>query len=233
MWHITRVTGNKKTGPMPVTTHGKQTCPPSCILKDRGCYGDNHPMMHHWNKVTKGERGVSFTEYIKQIRALPFGTLMRGQQVGDLPGNGIDTLDQDKCVTLAKAMAYKRKVAWTYTAYLLRKNLDTLRAMLATGYAVNKSCYTLDEVDEAMDADVPATMVWKSTFKGRNQTTPKGRKVVGCPAQLQKDVTCSTCGGSKGPLCARINRDFAIGFYAHGPKAKVVDQVLSEYRGEE
>ena len=233
MWHLTRIAGNKKVGPIPVTTHGKQTCPDSCIVKGRGCYADNYPLNTHWSRVTKGERGTGFDDYIKAIRSLPFGTLMRGQQAGDLPGNGIDTLDRDMCIRLAKAMVYKRKVAWTYTAYLLRKNLEVLKTMLATGYVVNKSCYTLDEVDESMDENVPATMVWKSTFKGRKQVTPKGRMVVGCPAQLHKDVTCSSCGGSKGPLCARIDRKFAVGFYAHGPKAKTVDQVLSEYRGEE
>ena len=157
--------------------------------------------------------------------------MVRGQQAGDMPGDGVSTLEHDKCLAIADAMVARRKIAWTYCAYVVKHNIKTWLAMLTKGFAVNKSCYSLDEVDEAMDLGVPATMIWKATFKGRNQTTPKGRKVVGCPAQLSKEVTCSSCGGAKGPLCARIDRKFAVGFYAHGIRKKKLDAKLDEYRG--
>jgi len=230
---VTAQSSNRKLRGTAVTTTSRSTCPDSCIFKGNGseCYAEGWPLKLHWDKVDSGERGVGFTEYIKQLRALPFGTMIRGQQAGDMPGNGIDTLDHDKCIDVAKAMTHKKKTAWTYCAYLLKKNVETFRAVLDLGFAMNSSCYSLDDVDEAMDAGVPATMVWKSTFKGRNQTTPKGRKVYGCPAQLSEDIGCSNCGGAKGPLCARIDRDFAVGFWAHGNSKKKVDARLDEYRG--
>ena len=231
-FHVTASSKNKKLKGTAATTTSRDTCPDSCILKGKGngCYAENYPLNTHWNRVDRRERGTGFADYLKSLRALPFGTLVRGQQAGDMPGNGVDTLDHDKCMEVAKAMVTKRKVAWTYCAYLLRKNLDTWKAVLATGFVMNKSCYSLEDVDEAMDAGVPATVLWKSTFKGRNQTTPKGRKVVGCPAQLSDDISCSNCGGNKGPLWARMNRNFAVGFWAHGKAKKRVDARLDEYR---
>ena len=232
-YHITKISGNKKTGPIATTTTSRSTCPSSCIFRGKGreCYAEGYPLNTHWNRVDRRERGGNLQWFLKELKALPYGTMVRGQQAGDMPGNGVDKLDHDKCVAIAEAMTTKRKTAWTYCAYLLSKNLETWRAVLSKGFAMNSSCYSLDIVDYAMDAGIPATMVWKSDFKGRNQTTPKGRKVVGCPAQLSDDITCSNCGGSKGPLCARIDRDFAVGFYAHGVAKKRVDARLDKYRG--
>lgn len=41
--------------------------------------------------------------------------------------------------------------------------------------------------------------------------TPKGRKVVVCPATHRDDVSCKTCG-----LCAVRDRKVIVGFPAHG-----------------
>ncbi len=50
-----------------------------------------------------------------------------------------------------------------------------------------------------------------------------GVRVVRCPAEYL-DIGCKNCGGKDGPLCARLNRDFVIGFTAHGSgKKKAAD----------
>ena len=43
-------------------------------------------------------------------------------------------------------------------------------------------------------------------------------KVVRCPAEL-RDISCADCGNGD-PLCARLDRDFVVGFTAHGPSKK-------------
>ena len=231
-YHVTRISGNKKTGPVATTTTSRSTCPDTCPLKrEEGaksspCYAEQYPMNTHWNRLDRRERGIGFTEYLKALRSLPFGTMVRGQQAGDSPGDGIDTLYHDKNVAIAKAMTTKRKTAWTYCAYLVKKNLETFKACLKLGYAMNKSCYSAEGVDEAMDLGVPATIIVPSTTTAKRLKTPKGRDMIGCPAQLSKDVTCSSCGGNKGPLCARIDREFAVMFYAHGGQARKVDTIL-------
>ena len=47
-----------------------------------------------------------------------------------------------------------------------------------------------------------------------------GTRVVRCPAEYNDAVTCRNCGSKDGPLCARLNRDFIIGFTAHGTSKK-------------
>jgi hypothetical protein len=60
-FHLTRSSGNRKTGPIPVTTSSRATCSPSCPFLLNGCYADGGgPLRLHWEKVTTGERGVSF-----------------------------------------------------------------------------------------------------------------------------------------------------------------------------
>mgnify|MGYP001167694032 CR=1 FL=1 len=47
-----------------------------------------------------------------------------------------------------------------------------------------------------------------------------GTRVVRCPAEYNDAVTCRNCGGKDGPLCARLDRNFIIGFTAHGASKK-------------
>ena len=121
----------------------------------------------------------------------------------------------------------RRNLAWTYTSYPLTGfNLETIREMLRLNFVVNKSCFSLEQVDIAMDLGIPATVVLPSKTEGRKLRTPKGRIVARCPAEVSKDINCGNCGGNKGPLCLRKDRDFAVGFYAHGIFKKLVDKAL-------
>jgi len=51
--------------------------------------------------------------------------------------------------------------------------------------------------------------------------TPAGRKVVVCPATIRDDVSCASC-----QLCQR-QRDFIIGFPAHGTSKKKASAIAS------
>ena len=47
-----------------------------------------------------------------------------------------------------------------------------------------------------------------------------GVKLVRCPAEYLDNFGCGQCGGDDGPLCARLDRTFAILFTAHGASKK-------------
>ena len=235
-YHMTESSGNTKVGKrVVVTTTSRSSCPDACPLKPeydedgkripKGCYGDQFHMKMHWDKVTSGERGYSLDELTKRIAKLPYKSMVRHDQAGDLPGDGKFTLYRDDCLKLAKA--YRRNLAWTYTSYPLPGfNLETIREMLRLDFVINKSCFSLEQVDSAMDLGIPATVVLPCKTKGRKLRTPKGRIVARCPAEMSKDINCGNCGGSKGPLCLRKDRDFAVSFYAHGIFKKLVDKAL-------
>jgi hypothetical protein len=55
-----------------------------------------------------------------------------------------------------------------------------------------------------------------------NTVTPKGRKIVVCPATVRDDVSCATC-----QLCAK-QRDAIVGFPAHGSSKRKADTVASQ-----
>ena len=237
-YHMTEATGNRKVGKrVVVTTTSRSSCSDACPFKSevdeegkivpKGCYGEQFHMKMHWDKVSSGNRGYTLTALIKKIRALPFKSLIRHDQVGDLPGDGKFTLYRSECFRLAAA--FRKHLAWTYTSYPLTGfNLETIREMLRLGFVINKSCFSLDQVDEAMDLGIPATVVMPSKTKERKLMTPKGRVVARCPAELSKKINCGNCGGDKGPLCFREDRDFAVSFYAHGVFKKLVDKALGD-----
>lgn len=58
--HLTKVSTNVKTGPMPVSTTSKASCPDNCSLKGNGCYAESGPLGIHWSAVTKGNRGTDY-----------------------------------------------------------------------------------------------------------------------------------------------------------------------------
>ena len=65
--HFKKKSGNSKVGPIPVTTSSADTCPKSCAMYDQ-CYAKTGPQSWHWNKVTAGERGGSWS-LTKQVMA--------------------------------------------------------------------------------------------------------------------------------------------------------------------
>ena len=68
--HLTPKSANKKVGPIPVSTTTADTCPATCPFNNAnegGCYAEAGPLKLHWMKVTRGERGTNFSEFLEQI----------------------------------------------------------------------------------------------------------------------------------------------------------------------
>ena len=111
-------------------------------------------------------------------------------------------------------------------------NKATLRRVLRYSKStINISCDSLVEVDRAIDRDFDTvvTLPEDANDAGKVTLTPKGRKVLHCPATWG-EVSCGggvgkngvykkPCGGGI-PLCAIKGRKFAIGFPAHGSGKK-------------
>ena len=222
MFHITPKSKNAKVGNMAATTSTAKTCPTSCPFKDNGCYADSGPLKLHWDKVTEGERGDDWPTFIDKIKDLPAGSKWRHNQAGDLPGDTKD-LDSTKCVDLAKANEGKR--GFTYTHYDVLNNFQnaiTVNMMNHLGFTVNVSANNLEHADQLCDLDIAPVATVLPIEQTTNTVTPKGRKVVVCPATYKDDVSCASC-----MLCEKWDRKVIVGFPAHGTSKKKASVVAS------
>lgn len=210
---------NAKTGPMFTATQSKETCWKGCKYYNAGCYADGGPLGMHWNKVTDGRRGGTFEEFIAAVEALPPVAKWRYGQAGDLPGEN-EKIDRRKLRRLVRANNRRPSIAYTH-----KPVLDNVAHQIAIweanqgGFTINLSGNDLAHADALADLDIAPVVVVLPRDTTKNTVTPAGRKVVVCPATQRDDVTCVKC-----MLCAR-QRDFIIGFPAHGVSAKRADAI--------
>ena len=222
MFHITAKSKNAKVGKMAVTTSTATTCPTACPFRDNGCYAESGPLKLHWLKVTKGERGDDWSTFLDKIKELPAGSKWRHNQAGDLPGDTKD-LDSTKCVDLARANEGKR--GFTYTHYDVLENLQnaiTVNIMNNLGFTVNVSANNLEHADQLCDLDIAPVATVLPIEQTTNTVTPKGRKVVVCPATYKDDVSCADC-----MLCEKRDRKVIGGFPAHGTSKKKASAIAA------
>ena len=112
---------------------------------------------------------------------------------------------------------------YTYSHHKLHShNLEALKYANKNGFTVNASCESLSQCDDAINSGLPAVCVVNSDKSKCPETTPQGRKVTICPAQLHDKVTCSNC-----QLCSHSNRSNVVAFLAHGARSKQADQWLN------
>lgn len=214
--HLTKISGNAKTGPMPVSTTSRATCPDACAFKVKGCYASYGPAGLHWRKVTNGERGSSWDAFCKEVATLPRGILWRHNQAGDLPGDGV-TIDGAALNQLVNANRGKK--GFTYTHYVPDSgNAAEIAAANKQGFTVNLSGNNVAHADQLASLAIGPVVTVLPRDAENVSYTPAGRKVVACPAEKSDKVSCYTCG-----LCQDAKRDYIIGFRAHGTAAKTVE----------
>lgn len=201
-----RESGNKKTGPIPVTTSSPHTCPPTCAWYGNGCYAEGGYIGGRWRKIS--ETGMTWNQLCEEIRKLPEGQLWRHNEAGDLPGLG-ETVDIGLLGQLVKANEGRRGFTYTH-----KRGQALKAAALATrdGFTVNISCDSVDEVDELASGGerYALTVVVPADEQRKTWLTPKGFAVVRCPATYA-DIDCLRC-----KLCANGTRKSVIAFPAHG-----------------
>lgn len=224
-YHLTAKSSNTKTGKIPVSTTSRDSCPNSCPLKDKACYGDSgfHLSMH-WTKVSDSERGIGFATFCESIAKIKPGQLWRHNQAGDLPGVN-ETIDLRKLAQLVTANGASKGFTYTHKKRALRtaKGLKAVKDSNSKGFTINVSADNDSEVDEFRAKGLPVAVVVAEDSQG--YTTSGGNKVKICPAQLSErknadgtfKVTCKSCG-----LCQLANRPHVVGFRAHGTKKALV-----------
>lgn len=219
---LTLKSRNEKTGPIPVSTTTALTCPKACPFNranDGGCYADGGPLRIQWDKVTNGKAGMAWDEFTEAVRALPNGQLWRHNQAGDLPGIG-DEIDNSALDKLVQANTGKKGFTYTHKP-MTPENIKAVKSSNNSGFTINLSGNNLSHADELADLNIGPVVVVLPADQRENTVTPKGRKVVICPATQRDDVSCMTCG-----LCARL-RDAIVGFPAHGAAHKKANAIAS------
>jgi hypothetical protein len=86
--HFIAVSQNAKTGLIPASIVERASCWPGCALYENGCYAETGALAMHWDRVSRGLAGGSWSEFCAEVAALRPGRLWRYAQAGDLPGYG-------------------------------------------------------------------------------------------------------------------------------------------------
>lgn len=217
-FHLTPVSNNVKTGPIPVSTSSRDSCSPVCPFFDNGCYAESGPLRIHWNAVTANLRGMSFEVFCQTIASLEEGQLWRMNQAGDLPHVG-GYIDAGAVAMLIEANQGKRGFTYTHHDMTLPGNLDIVELANVSGFTINLSANDLSHADQLADTGLPVCVVLPIDQEV-NTVTPDGRRVVVCPAAIRENVSCMTC-----QLCQRADRTVIVGFPSHGTGAKKADAV--------
>ena len=235
-----------------VTTSSQQSCPTTCPHYQTTCYASSgFHLNQHWQKVTKGERGGSWSDLTDKVKTLKAGTMYRHNQAGDFfydtdeQGRELITLSMLK--ELVDANKSSGAKGYTYTHHKLDyiHNLEAVKYANTNGFTVNGSTESLSQADDVVDLGVPAVTIiptdhekiesfksvdpsdgkTKELFRVKGKiTTPQGRRVVVCPAQQAHPNKCETC-----KLCTKADRDYVIAFVAHGNQKKKLNANLSTF----
>ena len=220
--HLTFISSNVKTGPIPVTTSDASTCPDVCPFKKSGCYADSGPLALHWSKVSKGERGNDLAILAKQIKAFPRNQVWRHNQAGDLPGIG-NAIDSAALSQIVEANKGRRGFTYTHKPCEGKANASNREAVMAAnaqGFTINLSGNNLTHADRLVDLQAGPVVCVVPEATENTFFTPAGRKGIVCPAQQRDDITCANC-----QLCTRAYRSVIIGFRAHGTSKKKVETI--------
>ena len=211
--HWVAVTNDKKTGPIPVSYSGKETCPDTCSLKEGGCYAWG---LFYIAKV--GER-VASGQYANTLRsALERRTAVArivrhriaGDMVGDIPGTLQDCADVET--------AGLQNIGYTHA--WKEEEVRPLKKWFRA------SCQSIEEVIEARSKGWGATLIVdKGTLTSAGKKTfnlPNGETAYLCPARKEtataRAITCNDC-----TLCKISDKTVSktVIFEAHGNAANL------------
>lgn len=159
---------------------------------------------------------MSFSEFIQAVKLIPRGKLFRLNQAGDLPGKN-NQINPKELAELVSAISHTR--AWGYTHKPVGKGYEKNREAIKAAnekITINLSADSVAEADELADLEIAPVVVTLPVGSPNTVFTPKGRKVVVCPAQYKENTTCEKC-----QLCQR-KRSVIVGFIGHGTMKKSI-----------
>jgi hypothetical protein len=137
------VSQNAKTGPIPASIVERASCWSGCALYENGCYAETGALAMHWDRVSRGTAGCSWSEFCAKVAALRPGRLWRYGQAGDLPGYG-PQIDGTLFEELVVANTGKNAIAFTHKPVLgdgpiAVENRRLIAAAIKAGFTVNLS----------------------------------------------------------------------------------------------
>ena len=210
---------NAKLGGIPASVTSRGTCPPGCSFYQAGCFATYGKQAHHWRVV--GESGDSWQDFLAHVRGLPAGQLWRHNVAGDLPGEG-ESVDRVAMLQLVAAAVHTRAFTFSHKG-AAPENRDVIAKAVLAGFAINLSADSLEQADQLADLGIaPVAVVLRSGAPDKGNVTPKGRKILVCPAERVAGITCARCG-----LCAKTERRSIVGFRAHGQASAYVSELVS------
>lgn len=210
---------NRKTGPMPVSMTDMGSCPPSCPLRNMGCYAEHGHVAMHWQRVPK--IGEPWSVFCVRVAALPPERLWRHNEAGDLLGVG-DTLDIEALRELVEANRGRRGFTFTHRPLRTLAEREAIAWANKNGFVINLSTEDLGEADRLAELGVGPVTVLLPPNAPDQLATPAGRKVIVCLNDT-KGLTCKDC-----QLCAK-QRTAIVGFRAHG-SARGIAGLLTLHR---
>lgn len=154
-------------------------------------------------------------------------TRVRLWQAGDMPGVN-NRINLKKIKRLVAACQGLQTFGYTHKLPSIGNNTKAIKYCNDNGVTINLSADNLSHADELANLNIgPVVVVLPEDSPKKDIYTPEGRRVIVCPAEHGK-ISCNTCGGSKGALCYRADREYIIGFVAHGIGAKKVSEVAKK-----
>jgi hypothetical protein len=212
LFSLTFGSKNIKIGGIPVSTSPQSTCSPTCPFKGKLCYARSYPLKWAWDKLTRGENGVPYNEFINKVKGMACGQLWRHNQAGDLVGHE-DRVNHEALRALVEANRGKRGFGFTHK-YNDKRNHRIIKFANANGFVLSLSANSRAHADTLVELGIgPVVCVLPSDWAGGDTVTPKGRPVVICKNEVN-GVTCAQCG-----ICACVDHPI-IGFVAHGTYKK-------------
>src|SRR6266446_1496623 len=239
--HFIAVSQNAKTGPMPASIIERASCWPGCALYEKGCYAETGALAMHWDRVSRGMTGGSWSELCEKIAALRPGRLWRYAQAGDLPGYGAK-IDGALFDELVVANTGKNAIAFTHKPVLgdnpvTIENRRLIAAAAKAGFTVNLSADNAAHADRLAELGIApvvtvlarayARKAVRHRFKRRRdewaETISEWRdRTASLPRYTPAGRRIAICPATYSDAtcktcgaCARL-RDAVIGFPAHG-----------------
>jgi hypothetical protein len=232
--------------PIPVSIIERASCWPGCALYEHGCYAETGALAMHWDRVSRGLAGVSWSEFCAKVAALRPGRLWRYAQAGDIPGYG-PKIDGALLQELVAANTGKNAIAFTHKPVLGNdpvaiENRRLIGAAVGASFTVNLSADNPAHADRLAELGIaPVVTVlaraytrravrhrfkrrrdeWAETIgEWRDRTASLPRYT---PAGRRIAVCPATYSGATCKTCGACAhvRDAVIGFPAHGAWRRV------------
>jgi hypothetical protein len=241
-----KVSQNAKTGPIPASIIERASCWSGCALYENGCYAETGALAMHWDRVSHGLAGGSWSEFCAKVAALRPGRPWRYAQAGDLPGYG-PQIDATLLEELVGANAGKQVIAFTHKPVLgdnpvVVENRRLIAEGIMAGFTINLSADNPAHADKLAELGIApvvtvlardyARRAVRHRFKRRRdewaETISEWRdRTASLPRHTPAGRRIAVCPATYSDAtcktcgaCARA-RDAVIGFPAHGAWRRV------------